>query len=166
MTLRFRYSLSYGEAFEAFYRLAARGGVRARKIASFGLLLISAALIFMYALEPARLEYFFLPLLCLAMYFGLMYYPGLKARRGARHVAAAGGQYLVEIGAEGLIRAAGEEVKLAGDRDARAFESAELFIIRPDRAHTFCLPKRIMKEAEALELRGILRKHLKNFIVD
>lgn len=130
------------------------------------LLIISAGLIVMYALEPTRLEYFFLPVLCLAMYFGLMYYPAFKARRGARQVAAVGGLYQVEIGTDGFIRAAGEEVKIKGDKDARAFESAALFVIRPDRFHSFCLPKRIMNENEALALREILRGQLKKFTVE
>ncbi len=159
----FKYSLTYDEAFEAFYRLAARGHPLVRKTVAAALLGLSAVLIVLYALEPARLEYFFLPLLCLAMYFGLMYYPSLKAKRGARRVAALGGLYQVEIRDDGFIRAAGETLELAGDRDARAFESAGLFVIRPDRLHSFCLPKRIMKEAEILELRAILAKGLKKF---
>ncbi|UQZ89798.1 hypothetical protein C4J81_11495 [Deltaproteobacteria bacterium Smac51] len=164
--MTFKYSLTYDEAFEAFHRLAARGNPVARKIVAIGLLGLSAALIVMYALEPTRLEYFFLPILCLATYFGMMYYPGFKARRGAKAVATARGHYQVEITESGLIRSGGEDIELDGDKDARAFETSQLFVIRPDRLHTFCLPKRIMKEAEALEVREILKSRLKKFKID
>jgi hypothetical protein len=157
------YSLTYDEAFSAFQRLAARGKPGLRRSAAIALLALSAGLIVLYALYPARLEYFFLPLLCLAMYWGLMYYPAFTARRGARQVAKIGGTYKVDIHPSGLIRAAGEDTQLAGDKDARAFETPALFIIRPDRRHTFCLPKRIMNEAQITELRKTLETHLKKF---
>ena len=163
--LSFKYGLSYEEAFDAFLLLAARGRKRNRDITAAALIVLAAVLTVLYALNPYKVEYFLLAGLALATFGGVAYYPTVKARSGARRVAGARGIYKVGLSSAGYIRAAGgADLELAGDKDARAFETETLFVLRPDRQNTFCLPKRIMTEREIGLTRSIVAGHVKKFI--
>jgi hypothetical protein len=95
--------------------------------------------------------------MCAALMLFVMYAPALKARRGARAVARTGGTYCYVLSAaDGIILNNGQAVPLDGDPDARAIESARVFAIRPDREHSFCIPKRVLKEEEITAIRRLL----------
>ena len=161
----FQYSLSYDEAFEAFLLLSARGRKRNRDFTAVALIVLAAGLTVLYAYNPYQLEYFLMAALVLATFGGVVYYPKIKARSGAKRVAGAQGLYKVELSTDGHIRAAaGPGLELAADKDARAFETDTLFVLRPDRQHTFCLPKRIMTGREIELTRSIVADHVKKFI--
>ena len=163
--ISFEYSLSYDEAFDAFLLLAARGRKRHRDITAVALIVLAAALTALYAFHPYQLEYFLLAALALATFGGVVYYPRMKAHSGARQVAKAQGVYKVELSTAGYLRTAdGPRLELSGDKDARAFETGALFVLRPDRQHTFCLPKRIMADREADLIRSVVAGHVKKFI--
>lgn len=163
--ISFKYSLEYDEAFEAFFLLAARGRKRNRDITAVILFVLAAVLTVLYALYPYRLEYCFLAFLTLITFGGVVYYPRIKAHCGAKKVAGARGVYKVGLSRSGRIRSAdGPPLELAGDKDARAFESDAIFVLRPDRRNTFCLPKRAMNNSEIERVRGIVAGHVKKFI--
>ena len=160
-----RYSLSYDEAFDAFLLLSARGSKRHRDITAVALIVLAALLTVLYAFYPYQLEYFFLAVLALATFGGVMYYPRIKAHAGAKRVAKARGVYKVDLSTAGRLRTADWTcLELSGDKDARAFETEALFVLRPDRQHTFCLPKRIMAEHEIDLIREVVAAHVKKFI--
>lgn len=162
--LSFRYSLTYEEAFEAFLLLAARGNERARRFIALLLIALAAVLTVFYAWQPYHIEYFFLALLSLASFGGVVYYPRIKAHKGAKSVEKAAGIYKVKLLPEGeLLSSDGEKIPLTGDKDARAFETENLFVIRPDRMNTFCLPKRIMSSAEISKVHHLLKEYVKKF---
>jgi hypothetical protein len=103
-----------------------------------------------------------LALIGILLLFYLIYMPVLKAKKGARAVAKANGVFKVEITDEGTISLPGQKpIDLDGDKDARAIETDALFIIRPDSAHTFCIPKRIMSDKESYGVREILSAYIK-----
>lgn len=82
--------------------------------------------------------------------------PVLKAKKGAANVCGQNGTYRIELTGEGRIRSGNEVVDLKGDKDARVIETDAIFIIRPDRVHTFCIPKRILSKEYVVELREAL----------
>lgn len=158
---RFSYTLSYDEAYEAFYRLAFK---RSRKFQlAAGIVLTAAAVLMLvlFALDPRKVMDLFLAIIAILLLFYLIYFPVLKAKRGARSVAKAQGTYKVEITDMGTISIPRmKPIDIDGDRDARAVETDELFIIRPDTAHTYCIPKRVMKDKEAYGVREILSAYV------
>jgi len=153
-SVSFSYSISYDEAYAAFKLLSNRIAPKYRTVISIVLIGVAVVLIALYAINPYNLEYFLLPALCLALYMGIVYYPETKARSGARKVASIKGVYKIELFASGYIKPFGEQkLPLSNDKWARAFETEALFALRPDRTHTFCLPKRIMSEEQAIFVR-------------
>ncbi|MGN8763468.1 hypothetical protein [Hornefia butyriciproducens] len=159
---RFDYRLSYDEAYEAFYLLSFKWDRRFRLFAGLGLSVIAIVLMVLFAMDNRKIHYFFIVILCVLLLFYLVYMPIVKARRGARSVARSRGTFRIVLSPEGTIGIPGQEPQeLEGDKDARAIETDDIFVIRPDSASTFCLPKRIMKSTEIKDVRAILSGHIK-----
>jgi hypothetical protein len=162
--ITFKYSLSYDEAYDAFLILSARGRKRTRDAVAVILMILAAALTVLYAFHPYHIEYFLLALLVLATFGGVVYYPKIKAHVGAKRVEKARGVYDVEFLAEGYIKTPdGSCLEMSGDKDARVFETETLFVLRPDRQNTFCLPKRVMSDQDISLVRSIVAENVKNF---
>ena len=138
---RFDYRLSYDEAYEAFYLLSFKWDRRFRLFAGLGLSVIAIVLMVLFAMDNRKIHYFFIVILCVLLLFYLVYMPIVKARRGARTVARSSGTFRIVLSPEGTI--------------------GDIFVIRPDSASTFCLPKRIMKSTEIKDVRAILSGHIK-----
>lgn len=155
--LKFEYRLKYDECYETFYLLSMRWSRRTRKILAAILTAIAVIMLVLYAKDNQGIHYFFIALLAILMLAYLLYVPALKARKGARSVSRQNGVYRVELAGDGKIRSGREVVELKGDKDARVIETDTIFAIRPDRIHTFCLPKRIMSEEEIAEVRSALK---------
>jgi hypothetical protein len=159
-----QYQLEYQEAYEAFLLLATKGSQTTRAAVLAGLFLVGAFLTFQYGLNPSHVEYLLLALLAVATFLGVAAAPSWRAKRGASQVARQLGSYCVGLGNGFVSTPDGERWPLAGDSLARAVETETLFIIRPDRINTFCLPKRILTTEQQDAVRNILTKNLKNFI--
>jgi hypothetical protein len=159
----FRYQLSYDEAYEAFYLLAFRRSKTFKVVAGSCLILLAAAMLILYALDPRKLHYFYIAIIAVILLFYLIYVPALKARHGAKAVAKTGGTYELTYTEEGsIILPGGIKVQISGDKSARFIETDRSLIIRTDSAHTFCIPKRVMKEEEIYGLKKLLNDHLKH----
>ena len=159
---RFDYQLTKDEAYQAFSILAFKWSRRWRLIAGIGLTGIAAVLLIFFALDPQKIHFFFMAAMAVLLLFYLIYAPELKARSGARSVEKAGGRFKVEIRDIGTISMPHTEpIDLNGDKDARAVETDELFVIRPNSGNTFCIPKRIMKPDEIDGVRDILSSYIK-----
>ncbi len=160
----FAYKLTFDEAFEAFLLLAEKRSRRTRYILACALMVLAAAFVVAYALNPTNLNYFFLPLCAVAVFFLIIYYPRLKAAKGAKKVARLGGTYKVSLSSDGYLTPTGEAaIALSGDKNARAFETDGLFVIRPDSQHTFCFPKRCMSGKEIALTRETLESKIGQF---
>lgn len=158
----FRYRLSYDEAYEAFYNLSARGNKRARTAATFAVGLAAVGLLIGFALDNTRIHFIFTALMAVFVLSMLVYAPALTAKKGAGKVASAGGSYQVRISRLGqVILPRTEPIPLAGDKNSRAIETENIFVIRADVSHTICLPKRMMKDLEIEEIRKILKTYLR-----
>ena len=159
---RFSYKLSYDEAYEAFTALAFKRSKTFQISAGIALTAAAVFLLVSFALDNTKVMNLFLALIDVLLLFYLIYFPVLKARKGARSVAKADGIYKIEITDTGTIRLPNAEpIDLDGDKDARAVETDTIFVIRPDTGHTFCIPKRVMNEKEVYGVREILKAYIK-----
>lgn len=155
--MKFEYRLKYEECYEAFYLLGIKWEERKRNILAALLIVIGVVMLFGFYRDSRKIHYFFIAILDILLLYYLIYVPALKAKKGAKKVSRQGGTYKIELTADGKVRMGNECVNLKGDPDARAIETNTIFVIRPDRVHTFCLPKRIMTEKEIEEVRKILK---------
>lgn len=163
---RFSYKLSYDEAYEAFSVLAFKRSRKFQLIAGIALTAAAVIMLVTFALDSRKVMNLFLALLAVLLLFYLIYFPVLKARKGARSVAKANGVYKVEVVDVGTISLPNmKPIDLAGDKDARAVETDNIIAIRPDSSHTFCIPKRVMKEKEIYGVREILSAYIKYTIM-
>ncbi|MDR1431363.1 MAG: YcxB family protein [Propionibacteriaceae bacterium] len=158
-----RYELTYQEAYEAFSLLADKRGKKWR-YAAFAAIGVAAAIsLALLLIDPRGLQYSMLTVLCAALMLYVMYWPAVKARRGARAVTRSGGSYRYQLGyRRGIVLDNGQAVPLNGDLDARAIESGTAFIIRTDRQNSFCIPKRILTEEEVPAIRRLLSSRIPN----
>ncbi|MBQ2064353.1 MAG: hypothetical protein II456_07215 [Firmicutes bacterium] len=158
---RFSYDLTYEEAYAAFSALAFKRGGNYRLITGIALTAAAVIMLVTYAMDSTKIMNLILALTAVLLLFYLIYTPVLKAKKGARQVARANGVFKVEITDAGTISLPGQKpIPLDGDKDARTIETNELFIIRPDSGHTFCIPKRIMNEKEIYGVREILQAYI------
>ena len=159
--LSFRYKLSYDEAYEAFYLLSFRRSRTFKLAVGCGLVAVIVVLLILFVLDPRKIHYFMIVILALLLLFYLIYMPAIKARRGARQVAKTDGTYQLELTEDGQLRLQNETIPLAGDKNARAYETDRIFAIRTDTARTFCLPKRLMAEEQIGRVRQVLTQYTK-----
>lgn len=119
---------------------------------------LAVGLLIAYYLDSRKIHYFYIAILTVLLLFYLIYAPVIRGKHGARKVMRAGGTYGVSLTKDGrVVMADGSSIDMAGDKNARFIETASSFIIRADNIHTFCLPKRIMSDAEILEVRELLK---------
>lgn len=160
----FRYGLNYDECYEAFYLLAFRRSRRFKRTIGTALTLLAVVLLTLFYLDPTRIHYAYLAVIAILLLFYLIYMPVLKARKGAKQVAKQKGIYQVSLMEDGSLSTQQGVCMLSGDKNARAIETADLFVIRTDNRQTFCLPKRVMDEKEIEGARKILTRHMKRFL--
>ena len=160
-TREFIYKLNYEESYTAFFLLSMKWERRTRKILTAVLTVAGAALLTAYYLDSQKIHYFFAAILAILLLYYLIYVPVLKARKGAKAVTRQKGTYKFALTEDGKILSGGQTIELAGDKDARAIETESIFVLRPDRQHTFCLPKRILKPGETEAVRDILKANVK-----
>ena len=161
-----RYSLSYDEIYETFATILNKHSRRSRHVAATVLSAVAVVLLVLYARNPSHLEYSFLALVTALLIFRVLGYKELKARRSAKRLSRVGGIYEVTLYAQGQIQPkGGAKLDLNGDKDARAFETERLFVIRPDRMHTFAIPKRAIRPEESAIIRNTLKSCMRKFSV-
>lgn len=158
------YKLSYDEAYETFYTLADKFGKKKRIILGIILTLLTIAMLYMQFRTPQAIQYTLLAVVSILLLYKTIYTPINKARRGAKLVASQHGTYKFELNRKGyIVMYNGKEISLKGDKDARAFETPNVFGLRPDRENTLCIPKRILNHSETEGIREILKENYKNF---
>ena len=157
----FTYKLTYDEIYESFLLLNQRWGKKGRIFVGVALVIITIAMLLGYYLDSQKMHYFLLAIFSILLLYYLIYVPVIKAKRGAQKVSKINGRYRVKIRANGKIQAETEVIDIAGDKDARVIETDRLYVLRPDNRHTFCLPKRIMKQDEIEEIRELLKGYVK-----
>lgn len=157
----FTYKLSYDEIYESFLLLSAKWSKKVRVIIGAILVGITVAMLIGYYLDSQRIHFFILAIFAILLLYYLIYVPVLKAKKGAQKVSKQKGTYRVKLTSDGKVVAGSETINMAGDKDARVIETERLYILRPDNAHTFCLPKRIMKKEEIEEVRALLKANIK-----
>ncbi len=158
--LRFTYKLTYQEAYDTFYLLASRQSKRTRILLGICLTAAAVCLLILFAADSRGIHYLFLAAIAILLLFYLLYHPVLSARKGARNVAKANGTYQITVNGSGRIRLPGNQTLQFGeDKYARAVETDSIFALRIDTQHTLCIPKRILKEREILQIRQMIEEH-------
>ena len=158
----FTYKMSRDEALDAFTNLATKWKPKTQKIISAIIAAIAVVFLIIYIADNAKIHYFFVALIAIFALSLVVYGPVLKAKRGAAKVGKIGGTYKVELLADGKIKLPnGEAISLDGDKSSRSVETSHVFAIRTDSAHTFCIPKRIVKEKDLEDIRKILKAYTK-----
>lgn len=161
-TYEFRYRLTYEEAYEAFLNLLQRGNKKLRTLATIAVGVIATGLLIGFAMDHTRVHFIYTALMSVIVLALLIYLPELNAKKGAKKVGKAGGSYQVRISRGGqVILPRREPVPLAGDKNSRAVETENLFVIRTDVSNTLCIPKRTMKDPEIEDIRKILKTYIK-----
>ncbi len=160
-SFEFSYKLSYEECYETFLLLSMKWSRKIRKLIGGLLILITIILLAGYFFDSTKIHYFVMSILAILLLYYLIYVPVLKAKKGAIKVSKAKGTYKVKITEDGMVVTDTESMPLASDKDARAIETEQLYILRPDRMHTICLPKRVMNEQEKEAIRNILKANVK-----
>lgn len=163
-TFSFRFSLTYEEAREAFLLIIDRRTPAARRIMSFTLLALAVICVCLYGLHPYGLQYALTALLLAVSSYLVSAYPSLRAARAAKNVTRTTGIYEFTLSEEGcLLLPNGERIDLNGDSGSRAYETEHLFAIRPDRLHTFCLPKHSIPASDFQQVRSILKTNVRAY---
>lgn len=162
--VRFRYHMTYDEVYEAFYLILDRRGSLARYVVSGILGLISACCIWGYAKRPENLTYSFLAFICAVFMLWLLGGIHIKAKKGAKRVYKNKGMYEVEIRINGYIYLNNNsKIKINGDKNSSGYETENIFALRTDREHTFCLPKRMMNLEEQEFVRNVLEENVSRY---
>ena len=157
----FTYKLNYEEIYESFWQLNQRWGKKGRIFIGVALAVITVAMLIGYYLDSQKIHYFVLAIFSILLLYYLIYVPVLKAKRGAQKVSKLNGTYRVKLLKEGMIQMGTEKIGMKGDKDARVIETERLYILRPDKTHTFCLPKRIINKEEISGIRDLLKGYMK-----
>lgn len=160
-SLEFSYKLSYEECYETFLLLSMKWSKKVKTVVGVLLTLITVGLMIAYYLDSQKIHYFVMVIFAICLLYYLIYVPVLKAKRGAAKVSKKNGNYRVKLTSDGKIISEAETIALADDKEARAIETEKLFVLRPDNRHTFCLPKRIMKNDEVEAVREIVKANVK-----
>lgn len=157
----FMYKLSYDEIYESFLLLNTKWSKKIRIIIGSVLVLITIAMLAGYYLDSKKIHFFILAIFSIMLLYYLIYAPVLKAKRGAKKVSKQKGIYRVKLTEDGKVYMGSEKIEMAGDKDARVIETERVYVLRPDNRHTFCLPKRMMKQDEINEVRELLKHYVK-----
>ena len=157
------YQLEPAQISEAFRLILDRRGKAARTAVS-AILLLLALVLFLWGdrLAPGvedRLATY--AVLLAVLVYG---YPGLRARWSTRKLSRKSGWYQLDFYENGTILLPdGSCVPLRGDRASRGYATPRLYALRPDRFHTFCIPRSALSPAQKTQLEELLRTYLGTF---
>lgn len=158
----FQYKLNYNEAYETFLLLSTKWSRKVRLIITAAVIVIAVVMMILYFMDGTKAHLFFIAILAIALVAYMLYFPPLKARKGAARVAKTGGTYKIVLTADGRIVLPNQEsVPLNGDKQSRVLETENVFAIRADRLTTICIPKRVVRKADLDGVREIFRTHVR-----
>lgn len=158
-----RYQLEPAQIHEAFRLILDRRGKAARTVVSAFLLLLALALFLRGdRLAPGVGSNLAVYAAFLAV---LVYgYPNFRARWSTRKLSRKSGRYQLDFYEDGTILLPdGSRVPLRGDRASRGYATPRIYALRPDRFHTFCIPRSALSPAQQPQLEQLLRTYLGAF---
>lgn len=159
--LDFVYKLKYEESYETFLVLNMKYSKKVRGILTVVMTVIAAVMLILHWLDNRSVHYYVIAIIDILLLFYSIYAPVLKAKKGAKTVTRKNGTYKIGLTEKSVIHSQGITTQLKSDKDARAVETENVFVLRPDRMHTFCLPKRILTSDEIKKVRQILKTNMK-----
>lgn len=154
------YQLSYEELAESMTLICDRRSKKSRIIMSCVLFVLAIGAVILYAQNPYGIHYAFTAIVMAAFSFIVGAYPSLKGKNSARKISKQRGTYKLVVSSDGYILPYGDDsVDLFAFSGGKCFETNQLFAIRADRFHSFCIPKRILNPIQLFEIRAILVKY-------
>ena len=158
----FQYKLNYDEAYETFSLLTTKWSRKVQLIITAAVVLIAVVMLVLYFMDSQKAHLFVIAICAIAVLAYMVYFPPIKAKRGAARVAKTGGTYKITLTQDGkVVLPNNDRIPLNGDKQSRALETDRLFAIRADRLTTICIPKRIIRKADLEDVREILKSHVK-----
>lgn len=158
-----RYQLEPSQTKEALFLILDRRGIRARAIIAVLLFLLAAGLVLWGNSVAPGVN------LTLAGYSAavavLVYcYPKMRAQWSSRRLSRTAGHYQLAFYTNGTVGLPdGSQVSLRGDKGSRGFSTSRVFALRPDRQHTFCIPRSALSPHQQAILTQLLRENLRAF---
>ena len=154
------YQLSYEELAESMTLICDKRSRKSRRIMGGVLLLLAIGAVYLYATNPYGIHFAFGAIVMAAFAFIVWEYPTLKGKSSARRISKRRGTYKLVVASDGFIEPYGDEpVDLFAFSGGKSFETEDLFAIRADRMHSFCIPKRILSPKQLSEIRNMLVKY-------
>lgn len=158
-----RYRLEPSQTREALTLILDRRGKRARTVMA-GLLLLLAAGLAIWGCYTAPGSHLTLAGYSAAVAILVYFYPATRARWSARQLSHATGYYQLNVYADGTLGLPdGSRVSLWGDKGSRGFSTSRIFALRPDRQHTFCIPRTALSLQQQTIFTRLLRENLRTF---
>jgi hypothetical protein len=159
---RLRYQLTYRQTLEAMQLILDRRGKTARRAMAAALAVLAGIFFMGFCLDRTADYRGKLSALCLLMGLVVLCYPALAARRTAKRVSRQGGTYELTFLTTGeILLPGGERLSLRGDRAARGFWTPNVIALRPDRAHTICIPLAAVPTGKRQALHQLLAQHIR-----
>ena len=154
------YQLSYDELAESMTLICDKRSKKSRTIMGWILFALAIGAVILYAFNPYGVHYAFTAIVMAAFSFVVWYYPSLKGKNSARKISKRKGTYKLVVSSDGYIVPYGDgPVDLFEFAGGKSFETNNLFAIRADQLHSFCIPKRILSQKQLSEIRDMLVKY-------
>ncbi|MDY2629441.1 MAG: hypothetical protein SOW08_14210 [Lachnospiraceae bacterium] len=159
-TYRLNYQLSYDEIAESMTLICDKRSKKSRTVMGAVLFALAVGAVILYSQNPYGIHYAFAAIVMAVFSFVVWSYPSLKGRSSARKISKRKGTYKLVVSSDGYITPYGDDpVDLFEFPQGKSFETDNLFAIRADRLHSFCIPKRILSQKQLSEIRDILIRY-------
>lgn len=158
----FQYQLNYDEAYETFMVLSNKWPRKVRILLTGAVIAIAVVMLILYYLDSRRAHLFVIAIAAILILVYMLYFPPIKAKRGAARVQKTGGTYRIVLTAGGeIVLPNKSRIPLKGDKEARVVETDHVFALRPDRLTTICIPKRVVKKDDLEGIRQLFSTYVK-----
>lgn len=156
-TYHLNYQLSYDEIAESMTLICDKRSKKSRSVMGGVLFALAVGAVILYSQNPYGIHYAFAAIVMAVFSFIVWSYPSLKGKSSARRIIKQKGTYKLVFSSDGYITPYGDDpVDLFKFSQGKSFETNNLFAIRADRLHSFCIPKRVLSQKQLSEIRNTL----------
>lgn len=152
--IKLDYKFKYDEIYSTFKLLAFRINNKIQIIIKFILVTIIIYTLIEFNIDKTKSNYYFVGVFSLALLIYLIYYPIIFARRKTKAIMKMGGRCKLIINDDGSISIPNNlKIEVKNNPSFKSYETDNVFIYNSPGSHTFCIPKRVLKDKEIEKLR-------------
>lgn len=152
--IKLDYKFKYDEIYYTFKLLAFRINNKIQTITKFILVTIIIYMLIEFYVDKTKSNYYFVGVFSLALLIYLIYYPIIFARRKAKTIMNMGGRCKLSIIDDGsILIPSGLKIEVKNNPSFKSYETENIFIYNLPGSHTFCIPKRVLKDKEIEKIR-------------